>query len=71
MGLHKDEGQPAAALAEECAEVIQIINKYYRFDSDWFEIPEGKQLTRWQQLEAEMNDLMYQWERLKQQHNLP
>lgn len=70
MGLHKDEGQPAAALAEECGEVIQIISKLYRFGGNWDEIPPGKIQTRFQQLESEMEDLLYQWERLKKERSL-
>lgn len=69
MGLHKDEGCPAAALAEECGEVVQIISKLYRFGGDWNEIPPGKDKTRWEELEAEMQDLIYQWERLKAEVN--
>lgn len=65
MGLHKNEGSPAAALAEECGEVVQIISKLYRFGGDWNEIPPGKTKSRWEQLEEEMQDLIYQWERLK------
>lgn len=65
MGLHKDQGSPSAALAEECGEVIQVITKMYRFGGDWDEIPPGKSHTRWKQLEDEMEDLLYQWERLK------
>lgn len=65
MGLHKNEGQPAAALAEECGEVVQILSKYYRFGGSWDEIPPGKSKSRWEQLEEEMSDLLYQWDRLK------
>ena len=66
MGKFKDVGSPAPALAEECAEVIQVISKLYRFEgAHWDEIPEGKTQTRWQELESEMADVMYQWERLK------
>ena len=65
MGLHKDEGAAAAALAEECGEVVQIISKYYRFGGSWDDLPPGKSQTRWEQLESEMADLFYQWERLK------
>jgi len=65
MGLHKNEGNPAAALAEECGEVVRIISKLYRFGGDWDEVPPGKSLSRWEQLEGEMEDLIYQWERLK------
>ncbi len=65
MGLFKDIGNPAHALAEECAEVIQVINKLFRFDGNWDEIPEGKTISRWEELEKEMADVQYQWERLK------
>jgi NTP pyrophosphatase (non-canonical NTP hydrolase) len=67
MGQFKNEGEAAAALAEECGEVVQIISKYYRFSGNWDEIPEGKKSSRWQQLEDEMEDLIFQWERLKKQ----
>lgn len=72
MGLHKDEGIPALALAEECAEVIQVINKAYRFYSDdiWNEVPPGKNKSRWEQLEEEMSDLFYQWNRLRTERGL-
>ena len=69
MGLHKNEGNPAAALSEECGEVVQIISKLYRFGGDWDEVPPGKSLSRWEQLEGEMEDLIYQWERLKATRN--
>lgn len=65
MGLHKNEGDPALALAEECAEVVQIVSKLFRFHGSWYDIPPGKTETRWQQLENEMDDLLFQWERLK------
>lgn len=64
MGKFKDVGSPAAALAEECAEVIQVITKLQRFSGDWDEIPEGKEQTRWEELVSEMNDVLYQWNRL-------
>ena len=67
MGQFKDKGDAALALAEECAEVIQVINKLYRFEGDWHEIPEGQTKTRWQMLQAEMADVFYQWYRLKDQ----
>lgn len=71
MGLHRNEGAPAAALAEECGEVIQIISKFYRFPSaTWDEIPPGKTKSRWDQLEEEMNDLIYQWNRLRTEQGL-
>ena len=65
MGLHRNEGDAALALAEECAEVIQVISKLKRFNGSWHEIPPGKTLTRCQELEGEMLDVLYQWERLK------
>jgi hypothetical protein len=65
MGLFKDEGDAALALAEECAEVIQIITKLKRFGGNWNEIPPGKDVTRLQMLESEMSDLMHQWNRLQ------
>ena len=68
MGVFKNEGDAALALAEECAEVIQIINKLKRFDGDWDEIPPNKEKTRWEMLEEEMVDLLFQWERLKKEH---
>ena len=64
MGLHKNTGQAAAALAEECAEVIQIISKYYRFGGSWDDIPPGQDKSRIQQLHQEMEDLIHQWVRL-------
>lgn len=67
MGLFKDQGDAALALAEECAEVIQVISKKARFNGSWFEIPPGKSMTRYQELNAEMTDLIHQWERLQQQ----
>ena len=69
MGLFKNEGDPAAALAEECSEVIQIISKYYRFGGTLDDTPIGKSQTRWEQLEGEMEDLIYQWDRLKAERN--
>ena len=68
MGQHKDEGYALVALAEECAEVIQIITKAMRFGGDLDEVPPGKQSSRWAQLEAEMEDLLYQWERVKRDY---
>jgi NTP pyrophosphatase (non-canonical NTP hydrolase) len=70
MGLHKNEGNPAAALSEECGEVIQIISKLYRFGGDWAEVPPGKNKSRWEQLEEEMSDLFYQWNRLRTERGL-
>lgn len=68
MGQFKNEGDAALALAEECAEVIQVIAKYQRFGGDWDEIPPGKDKTRWEQLNEEMDDLLYQWLRLRNEH---
>ena len=64
MGKFKDEGNAAHALSEECSEVIQVINKMYRFYGDWDEIPDGKEQTRWEELVGEMEDVIYQWNRL-------
>ena len=66
MGEFKDLGYACPALAEECSEVIQIITKLYRFGGNWDEIPPGKDKTRWEQLEGEMNDLLHHWNTLKQ-----
>lgn len=65
MGVFKNEGDAALALAEECAEVIQIINKLKRFEGNWNEIPPNKKNTRWEMLEDEMFDLLFQWQRLR------
>ena len=35
MGQFKNEGDAALALAEECAEVIQVITKMKRFNGSW------------------------------------
>lgn len=65
MGKFKDQGDAALALAEECAEVIQVITKTIRFGGDWTETRPGQDMTRLEELEAEMADLLYQWERFK------
>ena len=65
MGLHKDEGIPEINIIEECGEVIQVVAKFLRFDCNWDTVPPGKELSRWEEMEAEMADLLYQWERLK------
>lgn len=65
MGQFKNVGDPFLALAEECGEVIQVITKKYRFEGNWDEIPEGKKVSRLQELENEMNDLIYQWNRIQ------
>jgi len=67
MGKFKDVGEPSLVLMEEMAEAIQVIAKKHRFEGDWNEIPEGKDKTRWQDLQAEMADVFYQWFRLKEQ----
>lgn len=68
--MFKEEGDAALALAEECAEVVQIIAKLKRFGGDWDEIPPNKEKTRWEMLEEEMNDVLFQWERLKKERSL-
>lgn len=65
MGKHKDLGDPILALAEECAEVIQVITKKVRFNGDWDEIQPGTNKTRRELLTEEMDDVIYQWERVK------
>lgn len=72
MGRFKDIGDPAMQLAEECAEVIQIISKVKRFDN-----PEGWQFvnpetgkTRLQELQEEMGDVMYAFERFLNQNKI-
>lgn len=67
MGQFKNEGNFELALAEECAEVIQIITKKHRFNGEWNEIPPGKDKTRLEMIEEEMKDLLYQWQKLKKQ----
>jgi NTP pyrophosphatase (non-canonical NTP hydrolase) len=69
MGQYKNEGDAALTLAEECAEVIQIITKLHRFNGNWNEIPPGKDKTRWEQLKDEMEDVLFQWNRLKEQYD--
>jgi hypothetical protein len=67
MGKFKDQGNPALALAEECSEVIKVITKLQRFQGQWHETPDGDTETRWKQLCSEMEDVMYQWKRLKEE----
>jgi hypothetical protein len=67
MGQFKNEGDAALALAEECAEVIQVINKKFRFDGDWNEIQPGGNKTRKELLISEMGDIIYQFNRLADQ----
>ena len=64
MALYKNQGDPALTLAEECAEVIQVITKLYRFNGSWNDIPPGKDYTRWQELKSEMSDLLDAWSQL-------
>lgn len=65
MGQFKDVGRADVALMEEMAEAIQVISKCIRFNGDWDEIPEGKSVSRWEELSAEMQDVLYQWDRLQ------
>ena len=64
MGKFKDQGDPVLALAEECAELIQVITKKYRFSGDslsaWNEIPTGKTESRAESLLSEIIDVQYQ-----------
>ena len=69
MGKFKDQGDPAITLMEELAEAIQVIAKKNRFDGEWDEIPPGKDKTRWEELKGELEDVLYQWNRLKNQIN--
>jgi NTP pyrophosphatase (non-canonical NTP hydrolase) len=69
MGKFKDEGDAALALAEECAEVIQVITKINRFKGHWNEIPPGKDKSRWDELYSEMMDVFYQWHRLLDEYD--
>ena len=69
MAQYANQGDTALTLAEECAEVIQIITKMKRFNGDWNEVPPGKDKTRWQMLEEEMNDLLLAWDALKKEQS--
>lgn len=69
MGQFKDYGLSALALMEEMAEAQQIISKAYRFMGRWDDVPPGQNKTRWEMLCEEMDDVMYQWERLKKSMN--
>lgn len=69
MAQFGNTGDPAAALMEECSEVLQVIAKKIRFNGDWDEVPPGKKETRWQQLCSEMDDLMFHWLRLKEERS--
>ena len=76
MGKFKDVGNPSLALMEEMAEAIQVIAKKHRFDNtnpleddtNWDEIPEGKELSRWQELCSEMEDVDRKSTRLNSSH---
>jgi hypothetical protein len=65
-----NQGDTALNLAEECAEVIQIITKMKRFDGDWDEIPPGKEKSRWEMLEEEMADVLSAWSILQEKQRL-
>jgi hypothetical protein len=67
MGKFKNVGEPSITLLEEMAEASQVIAKKIRFQGSWDEIPEGKDISRWEELQAEMADVFYQWFRLKEQ----
>jgi hypothetical protein len=67
MGKFKNVGNPELALMEELTEVQQVLAKKLRFDGDWDEIPEGKEVSRWAELCAEIEDVMYQFRRLEMQ----
>lgn len=69
MGKFKDEGNPSLALAEECSEVIKVIMKKHRFEQSWDSNPPSSTETRWEELEGEMEDVLYQWERTKRANN--
>lgn len=70
MGKFKNQGDPALTLIEECSEAIQVIAKMHRFGGDWNEVPPGKDKSRWEELESEMEDVLYQWERLKNERKI-
>lgn len=70
MGKFKEIGEPSLALAEECAEVIQVISKKHRFNGDWLEVPEGQTKTRLAMLQEEMEDLIFHWNRFKVSMNI-
>lgn len=70
MAEYAGQGDAASTLQEECAEVIQVIAKFNRFGRNWNEVPPGKDKTRWEMLEEEMNDLLLAWERLKAESKL-
>ena len=63
----KDTGDPASALAEKCAEVIQIINKMNRFAGNWNDVMPGQSKSSFLMLFDAMTDLKYQCKRLTKQ----
>jgi len=65
MAKFANVGMAEAILMEEMAEAIQVIAKKVRFDGKWDEVPPGKTKTRWEQLEAEMQDVMLAWKNLQ------
>jgi len=65
MAEFANVGMAEAILMEEMGEVIQILAKKVRFDGKWDEVPPGKTKTRWEQLEAEMQDVMLAWKNLQ------
>ena len=67
MGQFKNQGDAALTLAEECAEVVQVIAKLKRFGGTWHEVPPGKDKSRIQMLKEEMDDVLYQWNRLQEE----
>ena len=67
MGKFKDVGEPSLVLMEELAEAIQVIAKKHRFEGEWNEVPDGKDKTRWEELQSEMADVFHQWFRLKEE----
>lgn len=69
MAEYAGQGDAASTLQEEAAEVIQVIAKFNRFGRNWNEVPPGKDKTRWQMLEEEMNDLLLAWETLKEERD--
>jgi len=71
MGKFKNVGDPFLTLAEEMAEAIQVIMKKYRFNGDWNEVPEGQSLSRIEQLNEEMKDVQFQWNRIMDSYNEP
>jgi len=65
MAEFANVGMAEAILMEEMGEVIQILAKKVRFDGKWDEVPPGKTKTRWEQLEAEMQDVLLAWKNLQ------